>query len=355
MVTDAFGAEDVQALNTANVARASRTKAQQNITAQQPVFGYSLMLYYGKSKCIGEQGYPALTTTPAYPDAVFMLGGSPRPVVLDGNSRNASLYTTFVDDNFHPLICTNQARDSSTFLTFKTGALTANNVTVAVSQSGDATFSWTGPPSATNVFANGDTFQCLGFTVATENNAVATNQQGNVFTITSVSYTGGGSTIVANGFLSAQSTISPESGILFAEVPAINDLNFGEEAGVTQLNELYALQLDYSGPTQDTSGKWVMANGGVSGQTIAELSKTPPPPPAQDLYNRIIQAATIFSGKARGLGETYGMPAVLFNQGGTDETQGTTSADYKASYKALVDDITADIAVGIFSQSAPPF
>ncbi len=49
------------------------------------------------------------------------------------------------------------------------------------------------------------------------------------------------------------------------------------------------------------------------------------------------------------------MPAVLFNQGGSDETQGTTRADYKAAYEALVDDITADIAVGKFSQSAPPF
>jgi hypothetical protein len=97
-----------------------------------------------------------------------------------------------------------------------------------------------------------------------------------------------------------------------------------------------------------------MANGGVSGHTIAQLSKTPPIHDP-DLYNRIIEAATIFSDTAGGLGETFGMPAVLFNQGGSDETQGTTRADYKAAYEALVDDITADIAVGKFSQSAPPF
>jgi hypothetical protein len=65
MATDTFATDEFQARNTASVARASRIKAQRNTTAQQPVFGYSLMLNYGQSKCIGEQGFPALTTTPA--------------------------------------------------------------------------------------------------------------------------------------------------------------------------------------------------------------------------------------------------------------------------------------------------
>ncbi len=285
-----------------------------------------------------------------------MLGGSPRPVALKASADDSYLYTTFTDENFHPLICTNQNGTSSTFATFKTGALTANNITVTGPDDGHVTFSWTGSPAATSVFAIGDTFQCSGFTVATENNAVGTSSQGNVFTITSFPpHPTGGSAIAANGFYSAQATTSPESGIVFAQVPLPDELKFGEEAGVTQLNELRALQLDYYGLTQDTSHNWVMANGGFSGQTIAELSKDAPPGVPQNLYNRILDAATIFSLTAGDLGETFGMPAVLFNQGGDDEKNNTPSDDYKASYEALVDDVTADIAVGKFSQSAPPF
>ena len=355
MTASTCGDDEVQASDTANAALVSYLQPLQNTTGQQTMFGYSLMLYYGQSKCIGEQGFPALTTTPAYPDNVFMLGGSPRPEVLNGTDLNANLYRTFVDDNFHPLVCTNQDATGSTFVTFKAGALTANNVTVTMSQS-SATFSWAGPPLATTVFAVGDTFQCTGFTVATGNNAIATSGQGNVFTITALPPPpSGGSIIVANGFLSAQPTSSPESGIVFAQVPTGVTLVFGEEAGVTQLNELYALQLGNSGTTQDTSTKWVMANGGVSGQTIAALSRDGGMGVPNNLYHRILQAATIFKTKASTLADSFGMPAILFNQGGSDEINNTPSDQYKASYKALVDDVTADIAVTIFSQGAPPF
>lgn len=355
MATEQLDVNDPRFHDDQNLARSLIVRSKQNTTAQTPTFGYSLMLHYGQSKCVGEQGFPAVTTTPAYPEEVFMLGASPRPVGLSIKAKSIETYDTWVDNNFHPLVCTNQDGLSTTIPLFSAGALTANNVSVEVVGSGESTvgtFSWAGSPAATATFIAGDSFQCDGFTSATGNNAIGTSGRGNVFLITSVSSGAGISRIVANGVASAQNTTSPESGIVFAPIPTT--LYFGEEAGVTQLNELRALQLDNYGLTQDTSHKWVMANGGVSGQTIAQLSKIPPMGD-DDLYIRVTEAATIFAATAGGLGESYGMPAVLFNQGGSDETANTPSADYKTSYEALVDDVTADIAVAIFSQSAPPF
>jgi hypothetical protein len=262
MSNGTFSVDDVQSRNAKKLARPLGAITNRNVTAQQPVFGYSLMLNYGQSKSIGEQGFPALTTTPAYPNEVFMLGASPRPVLLKASDKGVKHYTTFLDTNFHPLVCTNQDGDNDVLQTFAPGALTANNVSVTTSGSGESTvgtFTWAGPPVATDVFGDEDAFQCDGFTVATGNNALATGGKGNVFTINSVTSDMSGSKIVASGVSSAQPTSSPESGIVFAQVPTI--LYFGEEAGVTQLNELRALELDYLGVSQDTSRKWVMANG----------------------------------------------------------------------------------------------
>ena len=195
---------------------------QQNTTAQLPTFGYSLMLHYGQSKCVGEQGFPALTTTPVYPDEVFMLGASPRPVGLGANAQFIDTYETWVDNNFHPLVCTNQDGQDTTIPAFDAGALTANNVSVQVQGSGQsavATFSWAGSPKATAIFRANDSFQCDGFTSATGNNAVGTSGGGNVFSTTSVSSASNISKIVATGVSSAQSTTSPESGIVFAQIP----------------------------------------------------------------------------------------------------------------------------------------
>jgi hypothetical protein len=352
-----FTTADFQGHNIENLSHSFAVRTHQNTTAQRPVFGYSLMLHYGQSKSVGEQGYPAQTTTPAYPSEVFMLGGSPRPVALVRSAPNVTLYTTFTDNTFHPLICTNQDGTNPTLITPRTGTITANNVTVTIDVEPDgstmAKFTWPTPPDPTTIFEVADIFQCQGFTVATGNNANASSAEGNVFTIISVSTSMGTATLKATGVSSAQETTSPESGILFAQAgfTYMGQNAFGEEAGVCHLNEFRSLELDYYGLDQDTTRKWVMANGGVSGQDIAALSRGASP----NLYNRIIEAATKFKAASVVAGATFGMPGVLFNHGGADEMEGTTSAAYKAGYKTLIDNINTDITAGILSQSKPPF
>lgn len=141
-----------------------------------------------------------------------------------------------------------------------------------------------------------------------------------------------------------------------AAVAALNPVagNEGESVDVGALNLFRRLFLAHYGLAADATRLMVASNCGVGGMTIEELSKGASP----ELYQRVIDAATIAKGIADGESASYAIPAILWLQGEwnyrSEEGGTTTKAGYKAALQALYDDLLADVIDGIAGQAAPP-
>lgn len=99
-------------------------------------------------------------------------------------------------------------------------------------------------------------------------------------------------------------------------------------------------------------GTLLVSNAAVSGQTIESLSK------GAGLYNRLTAAANLGKAAAAARSASYGIPAIVFDQGeynNVPDFGGTTDkAAYKAAVLQLMADIRSDLATAIAGQSRSP-
>lgn len=122
------------------------------------------------------------------------------------------------------------------------------------------------------------------------------------------------------------------------EALTFGDNNRGETPGETWLAHLRRAWLRARGmPAGDPTNKWVLANCGVGGKSVAELS----PGASPELYQRIRDAITAGQAQATALGVTFSVGGVLYNQGEHDYIPGTSYSDYVSRLTALFGAIRA--------------
>jgi hypothetical protein len=346
-----FGPSDFAAHNAAAQAYSASVMNQPNATAQRPSAAYNLLLSYGQSKGIGELGSPSITTT--QPLDVLTIGNATRPQNLTAQYTNAEFsahgtisYQPVGSSAFLPAVSVDQTYPGA-ITADKTGYVSGlGSVTAVVTNSGGGTYTGTytwlaaGNPNVSTTLnpAIGDTIQMEGWTVATGNNALGSSNS----TLNVTGYTSGTTCTltVQDTFGVIQSTVSPESGISMAQV---NYYNFGESSNVAMANTFRQNWLDAGRPS---ANKFVTLNGGVAGQTIANLSPGASPP----LWNRNTSACTLTASLAGT--NTVCMPLFDFNQGGSDAGV-TADATYLASLQSLFASVNTTLT-GLIGNTRPP-
>jgi hypothetical protein len=123
---------------------------------------------------------------------------------------------------------------------------------------------------------------------------------------------------------------------------------YGETILNGALDTFRRLDFRTRGVTANTAQRLVGNEAGIGGKAIAELSKGASP----EYYDRLTDLATLGKSVADGLSATYGIGALIWMQGESDQT--TSRATYLAAMRALYADFIADVAVGICSQTEPP-
>lgn len=126
----------------------------------------------------------------------------------------------------------------------------------------------------------------------------------------------------------------------------LTEKGYGETILTAACNYWRALDFQFRGITANASQRLIASEAGIGGKTIAELSKGASP----HYYARLTDLATL--GKATAGASTYGIAALLWMQGESDQT--TAKATYLAALRALYADFIADVAVGIAGQADPP-
>ncbi|QDI81679.1 sialate O-acetylesterase [Methylorubrum populi] len=127
--------------------------------------------------------------------------------------------------------------------------------------------------------------------------------------------------------------------------------NYGESPAEGAARFARRLFLQSRGVAAAPDSKFVVSVAGVSGMTIAKLSKGASP----EYFNRLREAASKVKAASGAAGGTYGVAALFFMQGEADyyETH-LSKADYKAALLQLRNDFVADVSAGISGQSDPP-
>ena len=118
------------------------------------------------------------------------------------------------------------------------------------------------------------------------------------------------------------------------------------EGAVATVNMLRALFLRHMSLLTDPSRSFVLASCGVNGRTIEALSKGASP----ELYNRVREAVTKIKAIADSQGKSFGIGAILFDQGqwnynpayGGDGTR----EGWKSLFLKYYDDLVADFCAG---------
>ncbi|HIE9527093.1 TPA: hypothetical protein ACXRYU_002867 [Klebsiella variicola subsp. variicola] len=118
------------------------------------------------------------------------------------------------------------------------------------------------------------------------------------------------------------------------------------EGAVATVNMLRALFLRHMSLLTDPSRAFVLASCGVNGRTIEALSKGANP----ELYNRVREAVTKIKAIADSQGKSFGIGAILFDQGqwnynasyGGDGTR----EGWKSLFLKYYDDLVADFCAG---------
>ena len=326
-----YSALEVLQLDTAALVQAQAVRGQTNTTAQRPVFGYNLCVWYGQSEMQGWQSVPAVITTAKYDN--LMLGTATRPQGLGTQAA----YTPVGNTLLNPLKSVNQlVAGGANGALFTPKNAHADNLAGVTVDATARTITTTSAVDFTAIFAVGDTIVCTGFTVAVGNN----NLQLTVTARTATSITVSQTTMV--------STSSAEDGI---GIVWTDQTNRGEESSVAALNTWRRMQLDMRGLAADSTRQLVAGNCCVGGQAIAALSKGASP----ELFNRMRDLATGVKTRATADGKTVGHVLTAFCQGGTDAINGTLKSVYKPALAQLASDIVSDIANGIMGQGRPPF
>jgi hypothetical protein len=122
----------------------------------------------------------------------------------------------------------------------------------------------------------------------------------------------------------------------------------GETPGEAALNHFRHAYLKQLGLRANPATRFVLTNCGIDAQTIAELSKGANP----DIYNRLIQAAQYVRQTAASMGLTYQVGGMIWTQGESDVTAGTSTAAYLASLQQLQADFLTDVVQGVAVQPA---
>lgn len=132
-----------------------------------------------------------------------------------------------------------------------------------------------------------------------------------------------------------------------AALPA--DASNEGEGGVAALNMFRALWLRHMNQLTDPTRSLVLANASVNGRTIEELSKGASP----ELYNRIREAVAKIKANA-GEGKTFGIGAILFDQGQFNYTTAHGGGDTREGWKSLFLQLYSDILTDFCSGQNPP-
>ncbi|SDC31428.1 hypothetical protein SAMN05444678_102278 [Sphingomonas sp. YR710] len=125
--------------------------------------------------------------------------------------------------------------------------------------------------------------------------------------------------------------------------------NLGQTIAETALATLSWLRLRRAGLASDTS-RFIAYAAGMSGKSIAELSKGTSP----DYYRRLGDGATIAKSIATGLGEAIREGGLIYLQGEQDGSLGTAPATWKTAFRQLRSDHHADTTLGVFGQTGEP-
>lgn len=125
--------------------------------------------------------------------------------------------------------------------------------------------------------------------------------------------------------------------------------NLGQTIAETALATLSWLRLRRAGLASDTS-RFIAYAAGMSGKSIAELSKGTSP----DYYRRLADGATIAKSIATGLGEAIREGGLIYLQGEQDGSLGTAPATWKTAFRQFRSDHHADTTLGVFGQTGEP-
>lgn len=140
-------------------------------------------------------------------------------------------------------------------------------------------------------------------------------------------------------------TMTPEE---VSELPA--DAPNEGEGGVAALNMFRALWLRHISQLTDPSRSLILANASVNGRTIEQLSKGASP----ELYNRIREAVTKIKAIADTDEKTFGIGAILFDQGQFNYNPGYGGDGTRDGWKSLFLQLYSDIVTDFCSGQNPP-
>lgn len=122
------------------------------------------------------------------------------------------------------------------------------------------------------------------------------------------------------------------------------------EGMVSAVNMLRDLWLRHMNQLTDPTRAMVLASCGVNGRTIEQLSKGATP----ELYNRIREAVTKIKAIADGEGKTFGIGAVMFDQGQWNYSASTGGDGTRAGWSALFLKWYSDLVSDFCSNQNPP-
>jgi hypothetical protein len=137
--------------------------------------------------------------------------------------------------------------------------------------------------------------------------------------------------------------------LMVAEPSNSNAVSQGETPAESAINFLRRAYLQMHGKAADPTCIFLVANTGIGGRTIAQLSKGATP----ELFNRNRDAAHYALSSAAAAGLTCQFGGVIWTQGEDDVQDGTSYATYTAEFKQLQADMNSDVTLGIFGQTAP--
>lgn len=135
---------------------------------------------------------------------------------------------------------------------------------------------------------------------------------------------------------------------------APGDFNYrGEVFAVSTANNLAHWRANDIWAAQDPNKVFAVNECGIGGRALEQLSHGATP----DIFSRILQMLTLAIPAAQALGKSYGVPAIMFGQGESQDPPFVTDA---ASYKGLLEQLYEDIWTyalsGVLGQTVrPPF
>jgi hypothetical protein len=324
--TTTYSQAEITARSNAALARAAAVRGQTNTTAARPVWKYNHVICYGQSETFGFAGTPSITKTQPFDN--LMLGQNTRAQPMGGTT-----WVPRLDNAFHPMVPIDQLNTGAP-VTIKTGSVQGcTGVTFAAS--GLITIATGG--ALNSVFAPGDTFQMAGWTGASAN--LLNDWTYTVSTVTA--------TTIQVTTTAGTPDIAAQNGIGFWQW---GGAYYGEGYEIEMTNFWRRQQLDLRGLAADPSRLLVASIGGKPGTPIALLAKGASP----ELFNQLRDCVNAGKAAATAAGGDYGIPAIVYTQGGTDAINGTDYTSYKAAFLQMYPDMCNDL-MPLSGQAKQPF